>query len=417
MRTNLLKTLPLASATALALAASMPASAQAPATPPPAPAPAPAAAPAAPAAPANKIQYSGLFDGYYAWDFNNPKSNVISIGGGTRFYDTRHDTPTLALGELNVWEAANPGAFGFKATLGAGDIAEINAGGGVVGTHFVEASSTNEGQFKALMQAYGTYGLPKGAGIDVGKFYTPIGYEVTESNGNFNETHSVPFDIIPFYHFGVRAYTPSYNGLVLTGYVVQAVYNTATAGVENDSGNASFVGNAVWTDPKGKWTVGDSLGLGKNKFNLSAGDDPTKNKVTVNDTDLTYNFNANNIGGLNYTYAQTNPDNTSDSFKATDNAWAVYYKHVLTPKTDVAFRYSAGQFKDDEPGFTTQKPWEATATYEVHPSSNFLYRLEYQHFGDSSGSPSDEIFDDHSNAFTKSNQDTVELAGVFTFGS
>jgi hypothetical protein len=325
-----------------------------------------------------------------------------------RFYDYRHNTPTLALGELNVFENAKPGGFGFKTTLGAGDIAELN-GGGAFGA---SAPSTNEGQFKALMQAYGTYAFSgKGGGIDFGKFYTPIGYELTESNGNFNETHSVPFSIIPFYHFGVRAYTPSINGWVFTGYVVNAVYNTVKAGVENDAKTASFVGNATWTDPKGKWVLGDSLGLGKNKFNLVTGVDPTKNQVTVNDTDITYNFNANNIGGFDYTYAQTKPDNTSDSFKATDNAWAVYYKHVLTPKTDVAFRYSGGEFKSDAPGATTVRPWEATATYEVHPTTNFLWRLEYQH-----ADANTPLFVDSSSAFTKKQQDVVELAGVFSFG-
>lgn len=401
MRTNLLTTLPLASAAALALAAVVPANAQAPAAPA-----------AAPTPPPSKIQYSGLFDGYYNWDFNDPKTNVMP----GRFYDFRSNTPTLALGELNVFNTATPGNFAFKVTLGAGDIAEIN-GDGIPGVS--SATSGNEGQFKALMQAYGTYGLKNGAGIDFGKFYTPIGYEVTESNGNFNETHSVPFGIIPFYHFGVRAYTPSYNGFVLTGYVVNAVYNSVKAGVENDSGTASFVGNATWTDPKSKWVIGDSFGTGKNKYNLVLGDDATKNDIVVNDTDVTYNFNANNIGGLDYTYAQTKPDNTFDSTKDTDNAWAVYYKHVLTPKTDVAFRYSGGNFKYEAGGpdvYSNPKPWEATATYEVHPTTNFLWRLEYQH---SNVNESDVVggFTDSHGILDKSNQDVVELAGIFTFSS
>ena len=389
MRTNLLTKLPLATAAALALGA-VPAMADAPAKTP-------------------LVNYSGLFDGYYNWDFNNPDST----GGGNiiagRFYDYRHNTPTLALGELNVWHTAAPGAFGFKTTLGAGDIAELNGGGG----GGVAASSTHEGQFKSLMQAYGTYAGQKGAGIDFGKFYTPIGYELTESNGNMNETHSVPFGIIPFYHFGIRAYTPSMNGLVLTGYVVNAIFNTPFAGVENDAKTASFIGNAIWTDPKGKWIVGDSLGFGKNKFSTQFnGFDPTKNEVTINDADVTYNFDPTNVGGFNYTYVHTKPDdNTSGSFKATSNAWAVYYKHLLNPTSDVAFRYSGGEFKNEMPGSTKTKPWEFTATYEKHPAANFLYRIEYQH----SDSNVAQFSPFDSSSVGKKHQDILELAGIFSF--
>jgi len=371
--------------------------------------PAFAQAPAAPAAPATpppnyNVQTNGLFDGYYLYQFTNPKGGAPFLTG-PRFYDVRHNTPELALGELNVWKNAPPAGFGFKATLGAGDIADIN------GTDFNVTGVTLEGRFKSALQAYGTYAFAGGGGIDFGKFYTPIGYEVTESNGNFNETHSIPFSIIPFYHFGVRAYTPSFQGWVFTGYVVQAVYNTASAGVENDSKTASFVGNAIWTDPKSKWVVGESVGFGKNKFNLVNGIDPTKNQVTVSDTDVTYNLDPAKTIGANYTYAQTKPDNTSDSAKATFTAWAAYYKQVLTPKTDCAFRYSGGNFKDDAPGYQVPKPWEVTATYEIHPASNFTTRFEYQHSG--SNMPT---YLDKNGAPTKKDQDTLEVAGIFTFG-
>jgi len=395
LRTNTFKTSPLVTAAAVAAAfaaTAISAFAQAPATPP---APAPASPP-----PNYNIQYNGLFDGYYLYQFENPKQQVLV--DPIRFYDNRHNTPTLALGELNVLKNPKPGGFGFKTTLGAGDIATANGGG----------AGTLESRFQSIMQGYGTYALPGGGGVDFGKFYTPIGYEVTESNGNFNETHSVPFSVIPFYHFGVRAYTPSFQGWVLTAYAVQAIYNTANAGVENDTKSASFVGNITWTDPKNKWTVGESVGIGKNKFNLIAGLDATKNKVTVSDTDITYNLTASQTLGADYTYAQTNPDTTADSFKATVDAWAGYYKQVLTPKTDIAVRYSGGTLKSDAPGSMSVKPWEATATYELHPAANFTTRIEYQHSG-----ANVPIFEDKSSAITKKSQDTLELAGLFTFSS
>jgi len=376
----------------------------------------------APAPPTPSIQYNGLFDGYYLYQFSNPKSGLltgfgtapgspsatppVSAVSGFRFYDTRHNTPTLALGELNVWHTAAPGAFGFKTTLGSGDIAVLNGVGGI------------ESRFQSLMQAYGTYSISKsGAGIDFGKFYTPFGYEVTESNANFNETHSVPFSFIPFYNFGLRAYTQSYQGLVLTGYLVQAVYNTTTAGVENDSKKVSFMGNGTWTDPKGKWVVAESLGLGDNKFNLVDGNPSggPNNKVTVSDTDVTFNLSPKQIIAGDYTYAKTDPNNSTEK-NATFNGWAAYYKQTLSPKTSFAVRYSGGDEKSDDlkpinSNNDSLKPWEATVTYEVHPATSFLYRLEYQH----SGSNVDQYVDSQG-AITKKDQDTLEVAGVFTFG-
>ena len=44
---------------------------------------------------------------------------------------------------------------------------------------------------------------------DVGKFVTPIGAEVIESQDNWNYTRSILFGYaIPFYHVGVRATCP-----------------------------------------------------------------------------------------------------------------------------------------------------------------------------------------------------------------
>ncbi len=46
--------------------------------------------------------------------------------------------------------------------------------------------------------------------IDAGKFVTPIGAEVIESQDNWNYTRSTLFGYaIPFYHTGLRATVPS----------------------------------------------------------------------------------------------------------------------------------------------------------------------------------------------------------------
>ncbi|BDI32339.1 hypothetical protein CCAX7_43900 [Capsulimonas corticalis] len=389
-----------------------------PTAPPPAPgttAPSPEQAPsgtatptpAAPTpAPNYDIQYNGLVDGYFQYQFNNPKDATTLTG---RTYDVRHLTPALALAELNVFKNAKPGGFGFKTTLIAGDTADINHGGLGVG-------GTGEGRFKNVQQAYGTYAFAgAGGGIDFGKFYTPFGYEVTESNANYNYSRSDVFALLPFYHFGVRAYTPSIHGLTLTGYVVSTLNDTATAGVQDNNKEPAYIVSLNYADPAGKYSIIESAGFGNDK---PAG---VTTKTVLSDTDFTYNISAATLVGLNYFYEKYNPD--GDNNDQTNNGYAVYFKQTLTPKTAFALRYSGFEQKQDIPGqliqdaaattpatTTTFRPWEITATYEYKAAANFLTRYEYRH-----DHANQNVFEDSDGNTTKKEQDTFSVSGVFTF--
>ena len=380
-----------------------------------------APAPAAPAAtppPNYKLQYNGLVDGYYLFNFRNPKD--VSLGAGETYYDARHNSPALSLAELNVFANAAPGKFGYKATFMTGDTADINHYEGVL-----PQRGTGEARYKNVQQLYGTYAFgADGSGVDFGKFYTPFGYEVTESNGNYNYSRSTAYAYVPFYHAGARIYTPvpGLAALTATLYVVNGVYNTPTMGVQNDSKRPGYIGQLNYTDPKGKFTLISELGLDKQKdpFGLGTG---IATKVLVNDTNFTYNFNANQLAGLDYVYRRFSPDGSP---KDTVNAYAVYYRLALTPKTAVALRFSSGDEKTD--GFTTpstgevampvqmdavhSRPSDITATYEIKPVANFLTRIEYRH--DHSNVPS--FFGGNSDPLNlKKDQDTISLSGVFTF--
>ncbi len=392
----------------------------------PAPAPTPpgteggtspeAPAPPAPAPPNYNIQYNGLVDGYYLFNFRNPKS--ISLGGGHPYYDTRHNSPALSLAELNVFKTAKPSGFGFKATLMTGDTADIN--------HYGVGSSVGEARFKNVQQLYGTYALGgDGAGIDFGKFYTPFGYEVTESNGNYNYSRSTAYNYLPFYHAGARIYTPvpGLAGLTATFYVVNAIFNTPTAGVQDDNKKPGYLGQLNYTDPKGKFVLISELGLGKDKGPTGAGDIGPETKVTIADTNFIYNISANQIFGLDYVYRKLTPDGGP---KDTVNAYAVYYRQALTPKTAFALRFSGAEEKIDGFGSgedftdsTKLKPYDITATYEIKAAANFLTRFEYRH--DHNNVPSfvgasfGSVSGDSVNTDLKKDQDTVSISGVFTF--
>ncbi len=387
----------------------------APATPPGTTggtAPAPAAP--APAPPNYKLQYNGLIDGYYLFQFHNPKDTNTITG---RAYDIRHNTPALALAELNVFQVAPPKSFGYKATLIAGDVADLNSFSFVGGSPpALVHNDLGEGRFKNVQQLYGTYAFgADGSGVDVGKFYTPFGYEVTEANGNYNYSRSVAYNYVPFYHAGLRIYTPvpGLAALTATFYLVNGVFNTATMGVQNDSKRPGYMGQLNYTDPKGKFTLISELGLDKQKFYGETGPDT---KVVVNDNNFTYNFNANQLFGLDYVYRKTTPEGGG---KETVNAYAVYYRQALTPKTAFALRYSGAQDKY-EGGLGgladgSVRPNEVTATYEVKPTTNFTTRLEYRHDSVNSDNVLGYAFVDKDGSVTKKNQDTLTLAGLFTF--
>jgi hypothetical protein len=375
---------------------------------------APAEAPVTPP-PNYKIQYNGLIDGYYLFNFNNPKN--ISEGGGHPYYDTRHNSPALSLAELNVFQTAPPNGLGFKATLMTGETADINH------NDYLGASrGLGEARYKNVQQLYGTYALgSNGAGVDFGKFYTPFGYEVTESNANYNYSRSTAYGILPIYHAGARIYTPvpGLNGLTATFFLVNGVYNTPTMGVQNDSKRPGYIGQLNYTDPKGKFTLISELGLDKQKLGGSVDTSGTDTKVILNDNNFTYNLNANQLIGLDYEYAKNTPDGGP---KTTTNGYAFYYRQALTPKTAFALRYSGVDAKTDSYGSgadstdsVTARPYDITGTYEIKAAANFLTRFEYRHDHNNTPSYAGANYDGTDSTDLKKDQDTVSISGVFTF--
>ena len=113
------------------------------------------------------------------------------------------------------------------------------------------------------------------------------------------------------------------------------------------------------------------------------------------------------MAGLDYVYRKLEPNGGS---KETTNAYAVYYRQALTPKTAVALRFSGANDKFDDPSIGTLRPNEVTGTYEYKPAANFITRLEYRH-----DSANFQGFLDKDGNLTKKNQDTLTVAGIFTF--
>jgi hypothetical protein len=349
------------------------------------------------------LTVSGLVDFYYLWQFSNPNSHSNPQNSlGVPAYDSRYNTPSISLAELNLAMAPpSAGGFGFKATLETGDTADINHGG--LGTN---PSAFPEARYKNIQQLYVTWLGASGWGADLGEFYTPFGYEVTESNGNYNYSRSDIFQfLLPVYHTGVRIYTPSMKGLVATLYVVRAINNTAHEGVNTDHNDPGYIGNFIYADPKGKWSGAESFGYSNDRVAFTS----MKDQVTLSDTDFTYNINPTNLIGLNYTYRKDNFPDANPGTHTTSNGYAAYYRNQFNKRNALALRYD--KFDSSTPGLQSVHPWEATATLEDKPAGDFLTRLEYRHDANNiNGS-----FLKGSNPNGSKEQDTLSISEVYTF--
>ena len=87
--------------------------------------------------------------------------------------------------------------------------------------------------------------IGKGLQIDVGKFVTPAGAEVIETNQNWNYSRSLLFyDAIPYYHFGARAKYTFNDKWSITGYATNGWNNVVTTNT-GKTGGFSLAWNAT----------------------------------------------------------------------------------------------------------------------------------------------------------------------------
>lgn len=150
------------------------------------------------------VDVGGNLDFYYQ---NSPQASETAAGSGVRalkgrVFDARHGQWALNLAEVNV--AAKKGQATLKVDLAAGDMIEGLTPG---------FDKNADGQLdviqdptKHVNQAYLSF-APKGTPgltVNFGKFYTPIGFEVTRAKDNWQYSRSLGFNYaIPFWHEGL----------------------------------------------------------------------------------------------------------------------------------------------------------------------------------------------------------------------
>ena len=229
-------------------------------TPPAAQTPAPADAPkppdATPPAPPAKYGgwvFSGLADGYYDHNSNNPSMDLNQLQN----FDLHSGVPRLSLVKGTVDKSDK--VFGFHLDVGAGETMRlIHAGDPAAINHqalrYVE-------QMYVILKPNHTHGTE----FDFGQFVTSAGAEVIESSSNWNYTRSLLFAwAIPYYHFGFKTTTPITKELTL-GFQVTNAWNTVWG--NNDMKNIALT--LAYT--KTKYTYSLNYLEGPNNLGTSAG--------------------------------------------------------------------------------------------------------------------------------------------------
>jgi len=373
------------------------------------------------------VTLSGFGDVYYGYNYNHPVDNT----SGLRFFDGPTNGFGFNMAELILDKApdatSSESRLGYHVAAGYGQAAKVVNGS--------DGPFTDGSNFY-LKEAYVDYLAPIGKGltITVGKFVTPIGAEVIETNANWNYSRSILFYYaIPYFHFGASAKYAFNSKWSLTGYLVNGWNNTNIVQDQfpttGQSSGLTYGASLAWT-PNAKWS------LTQNYFAGPVVDAYSDTNVTVtdwkqlSDTVISYTPNAkwafmlNGDYGFGPRYIGCNEDEavTREALPAdcvgapAVNWWGVagYAKYTWTPKTNFAVRY---EFYNDTDGYTgllfgdRGHAQEVSADWSYNLTSALLIRGEYRY-----DFASEPIFERGVLGSVKE-QNTATLGFIYSFSS
>ena len=309
---------------------------------------------AAEGASAQGVDMSAFVDFYYGYNFNKTDPAL-------RTFDIAHNAFSLAVAEVDLERAPTSGSrLGGRVDLAFGQNADI-----------VSSFEPGDGDeiFRNLQQAYISVMANDQLTLDVGKFVTPHGAEVIESQANMNYSRSILFGYaIPFYHAGVRATYAASEQLSIAGYVVNGWNNV----IENNA-DKTFMGSVALT-PNEQVTWYGNFIAGKENDNDGDGEEDLRWLF-----DTTVSFAATEMVTL-----AANFDYGSDAdYLVTDEAatwWGIAAYARFQAQDDWAL---AGRFEyidDSEGGWMTigQKVQSFTATSDHTVFEDLIARFEFR---------------------------------------
>jgi Putative beta-barrel porin-2, OmpL-like. bbp2 len=357
------------------------------------------------------ITLSGFGDAYYSFDPNHPQDNLEEL----RSFEAPTNGFNFNMAELILDKAADTTSaenrLGYHVSAGYGTAAKIINGSD-------NPLFTDDANF-FLKEAYVDYIAPVGKGltITVGKFVTPMGAEVIESNANWNYSRGLLFDYaIPFFHFGASAKYAFNSKFALTGYLVNGWNNTIISHAaiqEGQFGPSSGLtyGVSLAFTPNAKWSITTNYFAGPVTGAIGTVGQTLNDWKQISDTTIGFTPNAKWAFQINGDYGfgpryyfgdcfdddvasarpvrqGGEPGTCSSTPSVNWGGIAGYVKYTFNPKSNLAVRY---EWMDDPDGYEGMlenfytgeffNGWaqEVTATYSYNLTSALLIRGEYRY--------------------------------------
>jgi Putative beta-barrel porin-2, OmpL-like. bbp2 len=216
-----------------------------------------------------KITVGGYLDAYYQLNFNSP--SIVGRSPQNRAFETTSNQFTLGGGELTLKQSDSASGTGYYVDLLMGNMAAAynptayvqNDYYGDPSTHYSLAGGSND--YLSIGQAYVTQAFGN-ATITLGKFGTPVGYEVTYSPSDANFSRSLLFDNEPFFHTGVELSYALPAGFNILGWTDDgnSTDNATSEGMDYGA-QVSYAGikNLNLT---GTWYLQQALNLGHTQY-------------------------------------------------------------------------------------------------------------------------------------------------------
>jgi len=340
---------------------------------------APAATPA-PVWSIGTIDFSGLVDGYYSYNFNHPADRYNDLYN----FDVRAQEFSLNMAKLGLSHSPDP--VGFEVDLGFGRAFDL-----------IHSSEQAPEIFRYLEQAYISLKPTrlKGLEVDFGEFTSSAGAEVIETMNNFNYSRSLLFAwAVPYYHFGLRTSLPLGKHFTAGVQLVNGWNNIE----DNNSGKTIGLNGTVTF---GKWS------LAENYYGGPEHADTNRGWRHLSDTVLTVTPNGRTSAYLNYDYGRDKNIGPGAVHWAGIGGAA---RFQVTQRIAVSPRV---EYFDDHDGFATgtaQRVREVTLTGEYKWVEGLMSRLEYRRDW------SDEPFFTAGSGGLSKTQSTLTVAMLGYFG-
>jgi Putative beta-barrel porin-2, OmpL-like. bbp2 len=357
-------------------------------------------------------------DTYFENNFNNPVGRVNDL----RAYDVL--SRTFSINQADFIFALDPDVsahrrYGMRIDLQFGQATETLQGN--------PANEPRPEIYRNLFQAYGTYVIPLGSGLnfDFGKWASSLGMEGNYTKDQINYSRSYYFYFLPFYHQGVRLHYNFNPKLAVNYWLVNGTNQSEPTNGYKDE----MFGLALQPAKNLSWTVNYYIGQ-EHSDTIPATNcvvpvqpglcfaplTPAPNgKIHIFDTYATWNATPKLTvaGEADYVIQRewANAAPGESSAPTHDDGGAGYLQYQWAPKQYVAAR---GEYLSDRGGAfsnVTQALKEATGTYRYNFGDGFSAFLEYRR--DWSNQP---YFVTDNPAKPSTHQDTAGVGLVWWYG-